>query len=187
MSSWSVAEGCDETEGVHLATAQSHRDTCGCRDPLGRLCCLSPGNHTWHGLVHFPCPWSHIWALFRNNWLVLSKRGPKSKHWCSEDAQQTRREDDLENWDIAWCRCAERMGLPWAAPGIKVGRGFYQLWQWKGLMCLPLLSHRPNRSAAQAVVQPLLRWESPPPSPCMNKCDPPSEGSVCSSSMRDKH
>lgn len=143
-------------------STESQRGTCGCRDPLGRLRCISPGNHTWHGLVHFGCPSSHIWALFRNNWLVLSKRGPKSKHWCSVGAQQTRTEDDLETRATTWCRCAEHMGLPWAAPGTKVGRGFHRLGHWKGRRYPPLLSHRPNGGAAQAVVQPFLYRESPP-------------------------
>lgn len=120
-------------------STESHRDTSGCRD-LRRLCCISPGDYTWDRLVHFVCPWSHIWALLRNSWLVLSKRWPKNKHWCSVDAQQTRTEDDLEKWAIAWCRCVERMGLPWAARGIKTGRGFHQLGQWKGHVYPRLLS-----------------------------------------------
>lgn len=73
--------------------------------------------------------------------------------------------------------------LSWAAPRIKASRGFHQLGQWRQHVYPPLLSQRLNWGAE---VQPFLHWESLSPSPCGNKGDPPWEGSICSSSSRDK-
>lgn len=67
----------------------SHRVTWECNNPLKRFCCISPGNHSWHKLIRFVCPWSHIWTLVMKNWLILSlKEDAKDSggfHWLGMD------------------------------------------------------------------------------------------------------
>lgn len=174
------SRGVSWTEGVSLTTG-SHTVTWECNNPLGRFCCISPGNHSWHYLIHFVCPWSHIWSLVRKNRLILSKRGPKSKHRCRVEAQQTRTQNDLENWAIPQCWCAEGMRVPWAAPGIRVSRGFHQLGMDRTRAPSPAVSQVKWRCSTGSG-QSFLYQESPPGS----KRDPHSEGSFCSSSSRDK-
>lgn len=98
--------------GKSFITISFHSD--GCRDPLGRLCCISPGKHTQHSqhTQHcFVCRWSHVWALFQEELVALSKQGPKSRHLCGVDAQQTRTEHDLGKQAVARCRCAPGTAL----------------------------------------------------------------------------
>lgn len=157
---WGCALGCG---------TESHRDTSGCRDLLGRLCCISPGNHTWQRLIHFVCSW----ASFRKNRLVLSKAGPKRKDWCSVGAQQTGTEDDLENWAITWCR------VPWTALSCFRDQRGHRV----SLTGATERTHVPSSLTSQMEVQH-RQWAS-----TRNLLLPlvGIKASICSSSSRDKN
>lgn len=134
--------------------------------------CISPGNYPWHGLVHLSIPGATSGPCSGTAGCSVRKRAQNQALMhcgCSGDEDRGW-PGELTRRMVWMCRVH---GTALSCSRDQSRQRFQQLRQWKGHMYLPLLSYRLNRAAAQAVVQPILHWDSPPPSPCRNKCDPP--------------
>lgn len=128
----------------------------GCRDPLGRPCCISPGKHTRHSLVRFVCRWSHVWALFQEELVVLSNKDPKPDIYT---VWMLSRPGQSMTWGTKLLHGADvHLALPRAAPGSKAGRAFPQQGQWKGRVPSSVSLLQAKGRCSTGSIQPFLHW-----------------------------